>query len=51
MTPMTEAIAAIQLNSSDPRDKATAVRAGNNDCGRDIGLALSIQNDMVFFIG
>ena len=37
-------------NTVDGAYNATAVNAGNNDCGNDIGLALFSQNLMLFFI-
>lgn len=51
MTPMTEATAAIQLNSAAPIDKATAVNAGRSDWGRDIGRAFFNQKESFLFIG
>jgi hypothetical protein len=50
ITPKTEAIAAIQENSPDPNDSATAVKAGSILCGKDIGLAFLNQNRSVFIL-
>ena len=50
MTPMTEATAAIQLNSAAPIDRATAVNAGRSDCGSDMGRAFCSQKESFLFI-
>ena len=50
MTPITETMAAITEKLPAPTLRATAVKAGNILCGKEIGRALSIQN-LILFIG